>query len=218
MNTNPNAKRIVIFGDSNTWGDGPEEYAARFGTDVRYPGVMQHLLGEGYEIIEEGLPGRTITASNDDYKKRGMVGMEYIRPCIASHLPFNLLILNLGTNEYKDPFRHTAEDVARHLEEMLVWIAECGVMLANREESSFSILVLSPGYVADDSPYEEFSGTAEVSKDVAKHFAAVVEKYGHSFLDLGPITEVGVDGVHYTPEAHTRIADALVPMVRELCA
>jgi lysophospholipase L1-like esterase len=48
---------IVCFGDSNTHGADPTG-AGRMPREVRWPGVMRAALGDGYEVIEEGLNGR----------------------------------------------------------------------------------------------------------------------------------------------------------------
>ena len=63
-------KRILCYGDSNTWGYVPSSDAVRYPTTIRYPRVLQTLLGNDYEVIEEGLPGRTMIS--DDFKE--MVG------------------------------------------------------------------------------------------------------------------------------------------------
>ena len=51
-------KRILCFGDSNTWGYIPGT-GERYAPDVRWTGVAQKLLGDDYLLIEEGLNGRT---------------------------------------------------------------------------------------------------------------------------------------------------------------
>ncbi len=52
-------RTIVCFGDSNTHGAHPDPaVGGRYPRDVRWPGVMRAALGEGYEVIEEGLNGR----------------------------------------------------------------------------------------------------------------------------------------------------------------
>ena len=38
---------ILCFGDSNTYGFTPD-WKHRYGRDIRYPGVLQALLGDGY--------------------------------------------------------------------------------------------------------------------------------------------------------------------------
>ena len=74
-------KRILCYGDSNTWGYDPVETgtegsaAARFPEDVRWTGVLQRQLGPGYRVLEEGLNGRT-TAFQDPtaYELRSVFG------------------------------------------------------------------------------------------------------------------------------------------------
>ena len=60
-------KRILCFGDSNTWGYVPSSDAERYPASIRYPRVLQDKLGKDYEVIEEGLPGRTMIS--DDMKE-----------------------------------------------------------------------------------------------------------------------------------------------------
>ena len=53
---------ILCFGDSNTYGFTPD-WKHRYGRDIRYPGVLQTLLGDGYYVAEDGLVGRTGTVT-----------------------------------------------------------------------------------------------------------------------------------------------------------
>lgn len=51
-------KRILCFGDSNTWGyDG--QTGLRFDEDTRWTSLLQSLLGPEYAVLEEGQNGRT---------------------------------------------------------------------------------------------------------------------------------------------------------------
>ena len=55
-------KRILCFGDSNTHGTAPmrdENDVVRFDAEKRWPGVLRAALGSGFDIVEEGHPGRT---------------------------------------------------------------------------------------------------------------------------------------------------------------
>jgi lysophospholipase L1-like esterase len=51
-------KRILCYGDSNTWGYDPVS-KDRLDRDTRWPRALRVALASGYEIIEEGLGGRT---------------------------------------------------------------------------------------------------------------------------------------------------------------
>ena len=101
-------KRILCFGDSNTWGFAPKD-GYRFDENTRWTGLVQKALPQ-YKIIEEGLNGRT--ALWDDPIEGYKNGKEYLIPCLASQSPLDLVILMLGTNDCKTRFALTASDVA----------------------------------------------------------------------------------------------------------
>ena len=50
-------KRILCFGDSNTYGYDPR--GGRYGEDERWPMRLSAALGEGFSGVEEGFGGRT---------------------------------------------------------------------------------------------------------------------------------------------------------------
>ena len=76
----------------------------------RWPGALRNALGDGYEVIEEGLGGRTTVWDDpiEGYKN----GQTYLIPCLASHAPLDLVILMLGTNDLKTRFSVSAFDIA----------------------------------------------------------------------------------------------------------
>lgn len=103
-------KRIVCFGDSNTWGfDG--ETLERFDENTRWTKLLEKLLGEEFEVIEEGLSGRTTVI--DDPLFEGLNGYNYIHPCLMSHSPLDLVIIMLGTNDTKERFSLTSYNIAQ---------------------------------------------------------------------------------------------------------
>lgn len=102
-------KRIVCYGDSNTWGyDAVTD--GRFPEEVRWTGKLQELLGEEYCIIEEGLCGRTTVF--EDPLNEGLNGLTYLYPCLMSHGPLDLLVIMLGTNDSKERFSATPKNIA----------------------------------------------------------------------------------------------------------
>ena len=97
-------KRILCFGDSNTWG-----YAAtggRFEEDVRWPTRLGTLLGDGYAVIEEGFNGRTCVY-DDPIEGGYKSGLAYLPPCVMTHTPLDLVVIMLGTNDCKKRFQMT---------------------------------------------------------------------------------------------------------------
>ncbi len=103
-------KTVLCYGDSNTWGSDPET-GERFAPDVRWPGVLRRSLGEGYWVIEEGLGGRT-TVRDDPIEGAHKNGRAYLRACLESHKPIDLMTIMLGTNDLKARFAASASDIA----------------------------------------------------------------------------------------------------------
>ena len=89
--------RILCIGDSNTWGATPGEDSLRL--ERRWTKVLQELRPND-EIIEEGLSGRTITAKDTIVPVR--CGVDTLPLLMLSHVPVDLVIIMLGTNDLKN--------------------------------------------------------------------------------------------------------------------
>ena len=94
MNTNPQAKVILCFGDSNTWGQNEDKgFGERYPVNVRWTGRLQQLLGTDYYVIEEGLGGRTVDLDDPRPEKPGRNGFDYFLPCFISHSRVDLAVI-----------------------------------------------------------------------------------------------------------------------------
>lgn len=217
MNTNPNAKRVLIFGDSNTYGSPPTKFG-RLGVDERYTGVMQSLLGDEYEIIEEGLSARTMCASDQETKEKGLVGVDYILPCFISHSPIDVLVINLGTNELKERFGLSAMQIRDNLARFCDAVLKKSEQLKERKRISplFKILIVSPGYIDESLAGDGWKGAGVLSREIGELFKKYSEEKGFAFVDLGSVAEVGEDGLHYTISSHKSIAAVLAEKVKSL--
>ena len=77
-------KNILFFGDSNTYGYKPDK-SGRYDYDVRWTGRIANLLGNEYNIIEEGLCGRTTIFP--DAVRDARKGIDLIGVVVESHKP-----------------------------------------------------------------------------------------------------------------------------------
>ena len=71
----------------------------RHAPDVRWTGVLRRRLGEGWEVLEEGMNGRTTVFDNP--MSPGRNGSAYLLTCLETHKPLDLVILMLGTNDLR---------------------------------------------------------------------------------------------------------------------
>ena len=98
--------RILVYGDSNSWGyldDGSgQRYAGR------WPQQMVSQLDA--EVIEECLPGR-VTHGADPVEGPHFDGTATLLAMLMSHQPLDHVIIMLGTNDMKARFDRSADDI-----------------------------------------------------------------------------------------------------------
>lgn len=207
-------KRILAFGDSNTYGYDPET-DGRYGEQERWPKVLQMLLGTAYSVIEEGLPGRTTVF--DDPISEGMCGLSYLTPCLMSHAPVDTLIIMLGTNDTKERFGCTPHLLGRGMARLL------GKALATPAwRGAPDIIVVAPCPILPAYRQLMFAqamgtGCSARAAGLAEVYAQAAREKGARFLDAGALAGVCVhplDGMHLTRASHSALAQALVPLLK----
>lgn len=206
--------RILCFGDSLTWGSDPAISGHRL--PGRWPRVLQATLGPGYEVIEEGQGGRNI--ATDDIPEGGKNGIKYIRPCLETHNPFDMLIIMLGTNDLKRKFSYSSQDVAWSMERFLQTV------LTHRQYSSathYDILLISPPPMNEGlmtswlGDVFEYDVGLKKSTELKKWYEELAQRYGIGFLDAGQCCESSqLDGIHLDAENHRKLGEAVVEYVK----
>ena len=205
-----NSFQILCYGDSNTWGYIPVS-GGRYPRHVRWTGVMAERLGPRFSVIEEGQSGRTTVW--DDPLEGDNNGLRYLPACLESHMPLDLVILMLGTNDLKARFSLTALDIALGAERLLQVILKSGSGVDGQPPA---ILLVAPPPINPlaDEIAEMFRGGREKSLSLAPRYAAVAQKWGCGFLDLaGLITVDPADGIHYSASSQRTLGNALADHV-----
>jgi lysophospholipase L1-like esterase len=203
-------KRTLCYGDSNTWGYDPAT-GERFAEDIRWPGVLGHELGSGFRVVEEALNGRTTV--RDDPVEEHKNGKDYLRPCLESHRPLDLVIIALGVNDLKARFFASASDVADGAG-VLVGIAQGSGAGPNGRPPA--VLLVAPPRVGKLAELAQmFTEAEEKSKGFAHQYRRVAEKYGCELLDAGEVVKSSdLDGIHLEVGEHRKLGEAVVARVR----
>ncbi len=205
-------KTIVCFGDSNTWGYDPAT-RGRFAPDVRWTGVLQHVLGDGYKVIEEGLNGRTTNV--DDPMEAHRNGMTYLPPCLESHKPLDLVTIMLGTNDLKARFGRSGSDIAEAAAS-LAGIARTLLVGPNRGFPKV-LLIVPPPVAALTALAEMFAGAEDKSRRFAQHYRTVAEWHAAPVLDAGEIIRSSdLDGIHFEADEHRKLGEAVAREIEVL--
>ncbi|MBA2511141.1 MAG: SGNH/GDSL hydrolase family protein [Rubrobacteraceae bacterium] len=206
-------KTVLCYGDSNTWGSDPET-GERFASHVRWPGVLARELGDGFRVIEEGLPGRT-TVRDDPIEGAHKNGRTYLRACLESHKPLDLVTVMLGTNDLKARFAASASDIAQGAASLaeMVLMSGCGP-----EGGAPVVLLIAPPPVGRLTDLAEmFEGSEEKSERFAVHYGRFAEQNGCGFLDAGAvIASSDVDGIHLEEDEHRKLGEAVAARVERV--
>jgi len=204
--------RVLCFGDSNTWGYIPGSDHKRYDKSTRWSKILATLLGNDHEVIEEGLNGRTISLDDPRHGKEGKNSMPYIIPCLESHSPLDWVIVMLGTNDMKDQFNLSANEILENLSGLLKIISS---HQSQSTKESPSLLVISPPLINVPScSYSEsrFKTADHKSDELAVLLKPLCIKHGWAFID-GRVLETGVDGVHLSKEGHTQLAKEVMGLL-----
>lgn len=214
-------KRIVCFGDSNTWGYIGGR-GTRYDENTRWTGLLQKMLGEEYMVIEEGQGGRTIALNSADEGEKS--AYDYICPCLESQAPFDLLIIMLGTNDLQVKFGLSAGQISQEMDRLLTKVRGFTEYLME-PPARLKILLVSPIHVGENiencADSEVLGGrtAVEKSRKLAPLMRAVAEKHDCYFMDASKIAEPGeADQLHMDAEGHQKMADAMFREVKKILA
>jgi lysophospholipase L1-like esterase len=208
---------LMTFGDSNTHGTPPITQRGayeRYDAATRWPTRAATLLGPDWQLVEEGLPGRT-TCFDDPMMGDHMNAVMGLRIALNSHGPLDYMTLMLGTNDVKARFGAGPESIVAGLAG-LVDIA-LGPEMAARHPG-LKLLLICPPPVQELGPLTgEFIGAAAKSKGLAPALRRYCAARSIGFLDAGTVLETSpIDGIHYAPEGHAALSEAVATALKAL--
>lgn len=213
-------KNVLCFGDSLTWGWVPKENGVpteRFAPEIRWTGVLADRLGPDYHVIEEGLSGRT--TSVDDPLDPRLNGSRQLPSVLASHLPLDLVVIMLGTNDTKAYFGRTPFDIATGMAVLLGQIASSAGGVGTAYPAPRTLLVAPPTLAERPVPWFAalFEGGPAKTAALPDLYRSLASFVGAAFFDAGSVVqEVGVDGIHFTAQNNLDLGEALAPLVMDL--
>lgn len=207
-------KTILCFGDSNTFGTNPS--GGRWPREIRWPGRLQQLLGNEFYVIEEGCGGRTTVWEDNLELYRN--GRSFLPVALATHKPLDLVIIMLGTNDFKSRFRVLPCDIAEGIRQL----AE---LVQNFTYGPYytvpQILLVSPIVIGEGIENSIMTGFTSDAAVLSRKLAPLVQKaakrqdcfYLNAAEYAGPSA---VDQLHMEREDHIRLAEAMASKVRTI--
>lgn len=214
------SKKILCFGDSNTYGYNPRN-GLRYPKGVRWTSILADELGDSFEVIEEGCNGRTTVFEEPGAPWKA--GKASIQVVLNSHKPVDLVIMMLGSNDLKNMYSAETSTIAAGAE-MLVQM----IQSFTREKQSHpaKILLVSPPVIGDGitttSPFGtqnggNFDATAITrSSQFRPYYKNIAERYGCLFVNAAEhIKSSDVDSLHLDPDAHKTLGLVFADVIRK---
>ncbi len=208
-------KRILCFGDSNTWGYTPVLHT-RYDEDTRWTSLLQKELGNNYSIVESGINGRT--TMYDDPERDFMNGLKALGYELIASKPLDLVIISLGTNDLKFT---DAEGSSKGIDKLLEFLESANSLYGSTPvfPNGPKVLVVSPIPLGSNfdqvSTEEKMLGKYRESLRFAEFFKPVCEKHNALFLDASLFAKPSEsDCCHMEPESHKALAKAICEMVQ----
>lgn len=201
--------RILIYGDSNVWGDkGFGENGVplgRYATKQQWPNILQRLLGDEYDIIQAGLCGRTA----GEYAEQapylgGKIGYEI---ALREASPVSGVIIALGVNDASHK-RASDEQIVADLQWYSTYTRAYAADSENGMASSGSVWYIAPAIAP-----------VQCYKLLASKLHRINEKLctTHTTISnpLDDHDDYAPDGIHFSLQGHQRIAQAMYKAIKE---
>ena len=204
---------VLCYGDSNTYGYDPCT-CGRYPYEKRWTTLLGEMLGGRYEVISEGLNGRTTA-----YDRPGAAwknGASSLISCLGTHKPVDYVIIMLGTNDCDEEMSLSAVDIADGMETLVRMVEEETPALQGYIPE---VIVAAPAAIQGDiekSPFADKLTHASVKKsvDIGPLYRNIAEWHGVRFVDATDGIEVSSDCEHLTEEGHRQIAKLFFNAIR----
>lgn len=205
-------KKILCFGDSNTWGHNPVDCSR---LDERWTVMIEDKFPQ-YEITADGLCGRaTRTFKSEMHDTDGLSAFR--EKYINSDENYDLIIIMLGTNDVLSEVNSSPTDIADTLGE---YISE---YRGAHTENATEFLLISPILLTDKLlSHPIFSQLySETSIEKSKHFAQCISNVAKRenvwFMNAAEYAEASdIDGIHMTSQQHRKLADGIENKISEI--
>ena len=214
-------KKILCYGDSNTFGYNPDfEFnpddglnstdGLRYDGNTRWTALLQTSLPEDYQIIEEGLCDRNGFVNNP--KGFEFSAQRHFPKLLSKSEVMDTLILAVGTNDLQIQYDISYGTVEKGLETL--------ILLA--KEKFRNIIIIPPVILSEkilDGFFSfQFDETSIIkSRKVGKIYKKLATLYNCKLFDINKFTQPSdTDGLHYDAESHKLISEKLSTFLSNL--
>jgi lysophospholipase L1-like esterase len=202
-------KRILVYGDSNSWGFPADGSGLRYAR--RWPVVMSEELG--IDLVEDCLPARSTVHNHPDYPGEMMNGLAHLPVALKSQSPLDGVVLMLGTNDLQAQYEPDAARIAENIGRLVDRIRAVGGGRAGwHDETAPAVAVIIPPLIpgAARDPGFENHEKWRLAPEISLLLGAAVRQMASlrevPVFDAGAVIEgAASDPVHWSEATHSTL-------------
>ena len=185
------SKRILFYGDSNTYGFDPRDFwGGRYDTEKIWTNRLNR--NPEWEILARGENGREIPHT--------ALQFEWLDKILSGAAPVDLFAVMLGTNDLFQMVGGSVPAILQRMEKMLLRVMAHPAM----QQEGTKLLLLAPAPIRLFGGAEEARLT-EITRTWGAAYRALAEKLDIAFADVGEWDiPLAFDGVHFSEEGHEK--------------
>lgn len=206
-------KKILCFGDSNTWGHNPVDCSK---LEKPWTVWLKDIVPE-YEIVSDGVCGRATThyLENED-KTNGL--KDFRERYLSGENDFDLIIIMLGTNDVLNNIDFSNQKTADVLK---IYVEECRTKFGKDKPK---ILLVSPILINDNCLTHPIFKDLYSEKSIEKstHFSEYISKladeedtYFMNAANYAKASDIGRNTYGFQEE-HKKLANAFADKIKEI--
>ncbi|BED90904.1 hydrolase [Pseudoalteromonas sp. MM1] len=202
-------KKILCFGDSNTWGLNPET-GKRYDESARWTMLLNQQLGSEYKVIEAGQPNRTLV--NNPPFTGELNGIRYLKPYLEQHV-LSIIVIALGTNDLKKRFNLAPADIATSVTQLISSIEQF-----YSPADLPQIIIIGPLFINPQPGLSRiYLNYEQKLLPLNVLFERIAQEYGLNYVDISKLkAPLGSDGIHLNYQGHKQLSELLSQVVLQL--
>ena len=199
---------VLCYGDSNTYGYDPAT-GGRYAPEERWTSILQEKLGDRYEVISEGLNGRTTAYDRPGAEWKN--GVSSFLACLATHKPVDYLVIMLGTNDCIPELGLTPEMIAGGMEYLVQLAEETSPEIQGYIPEMVIVVpaAMQGDYLDSPSANSQDKEMARKSRGIEPLYHEIADRHMVRFASAVSGVEVSGDCTHLTKQGHRQMADII---------
>ena len=204
-------KRILFFGDSNTFGYDPRAlFGGRYEADIRWTDIVARDMSDSLEVIPRGMNGRCIPRS--EYE------IEALEKLIKAFMPLDYFAIMLGTNDVLLTDNPRPEEAICNMKALLLKLKDgfsSGTITGQKPAEI--LLIIPPLMFPGSTSHSPFWKYEESSRRLAEGYGEIAEELGLRTIDASQwMVDLDVDGVHISQRGSLEFAEHMKSALKEI--